>query len=76
MKLLTHIKWGGLYDFNERTEELTKVLRCYHVDNSVSYDEFPYQYIKGDYREATKKDIRENAFKYFTKCGSKPFVKE
>lgn len=73
MKLLTHVRHGGLYDFNETTEELSKVFKCTQTcDDSVGYVRNKYVYTPEDFIEASNEDIKKfKQFYYTEKDGDK-----
>ena len=67
MKILTHIRHGGLYDFDEVIETLSKVFkRTYSCDDSIEFVRHNYVYIPGDYREASSEDIKKYKQWYYT----------
>jgi len=33
---------SGLYDKDEKTKEISKILRCFHNDNTITFDNFYY----------------------------------
>jgi hypothetical protein len=66
--------YGGLYDKDEKTGNLSKVLRCYH-DNSVTFDRFDFA-DNGEYKEATNEFIDKWQCTYYLEDGSRPFKKK
>ena len=46
---LTHREYGGSYDFDTETQELTSVLRIYDTDDTVTYQRFAYVYYEDNY---------------------------
>jgi len=76
-KILISTEWGkNMFDFNTETEELTKVLRCFHnPDDNVTFNRFPYAYYPDKYREATKKDFEnyDLTCTYYLEDGSRPY---
>jgi len=64
-------KHGGLYDRDERTGQISKVLRCYHDGNNISFDRFNYaDNIK--YVIAIGKNLIEHQCTYYLEDGSRP----
>ena len=60
--------YGGLYD--RINDKITKVLRLYGNNDVVRYERFDYQN-GGNYRKATKKDIRKGRKYYYDENGVK-----
>ena len=46
---MTHKVYGGTYDFDTITNELTSVLRIHRSDGTIEYTRFPYAYYEDDY---------------------------
>jgi len=70
-KILTHIKYGQLYDFNEKTQEVSKVLKFNNgIEGSeeIVYYRFIYKDSLHNYRVATQEDIEKYNDNYFLKA--------
>jgi len=68
MKLLTHVKFGGLYDFNEKSKKLSKVFKTmYSQDDSIEYIRHYYDYVPENYVDATLEDIKKHEKHYYGK---------
>lgn len=61
---------SGLYDFDEETEELTKVLKCYNEDGTTYFYRAYYHYNKSGYKVANKKEIAHFKDDYFDDEGN------
>lgn len=61
-----------LYDQDEESGDISKVLRCFHGDDSVTFDRFPY-WDDGNYREATEKELKKWQCTYYLEDGNRPF---
>lgn len=69
--LVFDTEWkSGIYDMNGK-KEVSKVLRCFHNDNTVTFDRFPY-HNHNQYREATKEDIDRYQCTYYLEDGTRP----
>jgi len=55
--IVYNTKNGRLYDKNEETGQISKVLRCFHDDSNVSFDRFDYA-DNGEYIKAIAKKIK------------------
>lgn len=69
---MTHVKWGGVYEFDQKTKQLTTILPCHHGDGSVTYDKFDYAYDPAAYLEITETEIDTIDPEYKTKMRKKP----
>jgi hypothetical protein len=75
-KILISTQYGeSMYDFDTETQKLTKVLRCFHSDDKVTFDRFSYIYYPKKYREATKEDFNnyDLTCTYYLEDGSRPY---
>lgn len=64
-------EWGELFDKNEQTGQISKVLRCFHTDNSVTFDRFCYA-DNGEYRKPIEQELKNGACYYYTEDGNRP----
>jgi hypothetical protein len=65
MLKMTHKVWGGVYDFNSETRELSKVNRFFHTDGTVTHDRISYAYYESDYTEITSNQASTIDPRYF-----------
>ncbi|MDP4224769.1 MAG: hypothetical protein Q8910_00165 [Bacteroidota bacterium] len=65
------LKYGGLYDKSEKTGQISKVLRCFHTDGSVTFDRFDYA-DNGDFVRAIAESLETNQCTYYLEDGSRP----
>ena len=54
MKTMTHVEFGGRYQYDPETGKLTKVLICHHADGTTTHDIFDYHYCPTKYREVNQ----------------------
>ena len=66
MTFMTHKEWGGVYNFDKKTNHLTKVLKCYHNDGTITHDRFNYAYFPESYSEITEAEVDTIEPKYKT----------
>jgi len=69
--IVYNTKYGGLYDKDKETGRISKVLRCYHDDNNVSFDRFNYA-DNGEYVIAIGKNLIEHQCTYYLEDRSRP----
>jgi len=63
-------EYGGLYDRDKETGQVTKVLQCYGKCDACSYVRFPYN-DHGQFVVATSKQIKQWGNKYLDENGNK-----
>lgn len=70
-------KYGDLYDKDEQTGKVSKVLRCFHgVNDDVTFNRFDYA-DNGNFVRAISEIINMYQCTYYLEDGSRPFkVKE
>jgi hypothetical protein len=60
---------GNLYDKDEATKEISKVLRCFHNDNAVTFEKFYYadndEYVELNNEEVTFVIKNQIILKYY-----------
>lgn len=66
---LVSVLTGELYDYNIKTKNLSKVLKCYTKNDIINYERFDYAYYKNDYKIATQRDLLKNANSYYLEEG-------
>ncbi|MGG1650473.1 hypothetical protein ABHN03_16885 [Paenibacillus sp. NRS-1775] len=67
-------KWNsGLYDFDPKTNKLTKVLKLYKDNDEVYFERFPYAYYPEDYVEASTEDIYRLKHTYYDDNGQRVY---
>jgi hypothetical protein len=64
-------EYNFLYDKDERTGKLSKVLRCFHNDDLVTFNMFSYA-DNNTHREPTEKEVEMLQCTYYLEDGSRP----
>lgn len=74
-KILLDRRNYDLYDYDTKTGMLSKVLRCFHPPDIVTFDRFPYRYYPKHMKEVSKELIKKLKCKctYYLEDGSRPF---
>jgi hypothetical protein len=68
--IVYNINSGGLYDKDEITGQISKVLRCFHTEDSVTFDRFNYV-DNGEYRKPTEKELKYGSCEYYLEDSSR-----
>ncbi|MGF7535173.1 hypothetical protein AAGG74_16085 [Bacillus mexicanus] len=61
---MTHVKYGGVYEFDKSTNELSSVLKTYHTDGTITHNRSVYSYQPGEYVEISESEINKIDSKY------------
>jgi len=64
-------KNGGLYDKNEETGQVSAVLRCFHDNNTITFDRFNYA-DNDEFSRAIPEILNMYQCTYYLEDGSRP----
>jgi len=68
--IVYNLKYGGLYDKDEITGEISKVLRCF-TNDTVTFNRLPFA-DNGEYIEAIESNLINWQCIYYLEDGSRP----
>ena len=57
MKKIKDLRHGMEYDFDEQTQTVSKMLRCYHSDGSVTEERYEYEYVPEHFSEPYESEL-------------------